>query len=286
LAEAEARIAQVEARIALERGQATRAQRDFDRLPLDVTEAQRALILREPQMAELEGERDAALAARARAEKALAETVLVVPFDAMVISEDVEPGARVAAGDEVARLVATRRFEAELNVPLTALPWIEAGDSVRLVKPGAWPAGVAREGRVTRIGAALSGGGALAEVVVEIEDPLALDPATAGPAVLLGSFLEARIDRAALPDTVALDRRWLRDGDVVWVMDGEDRLAIRPVEVLWRGEETALIAAGLAPGERVVTTTLGTRAEGMALRTGDPAATEATAAAAGAEDGS
>ncbi|MGF1554250.1 MAG: efflux RND transporter periplasmic adaptor subunit [Paracoccaceae bacterium] len=262
LAEAEARVAQIEARIMTERGQAERARRDFERLPLDdITEEQAALILREPQRAELEAERAAARAAVGRARLALDEAVVRAPFDAVVLSAAVAPGTRLAAGEEAARLAATDRFRVALPVALPALAWIEEGRAVRLAKPGVWPGDTARVGRIERGGAELAGGGSLAEVIVSLDRPL-----DAEPPVRLGAFLRATIEAPAVEGAVALDRGHLRDGDRVWVMDEADRLDIREVDVLWRGPERVLVEAGLAPGERIVTTILDTRVEGMALR--------------------
>ena len=60
VAQAEAEMHQIEARIATENGQQERAKRDLDRLPGKLTETQRQLVLRAPQMAALQAELAAA----------------------------------------------------------------------------------------------------------------------------------------------------------------------------------------------------------------------------------
>ena len=67
LAQAAAEILKIEARIAIEDGQQDRAKRDLKRLPGELTDRQRQLILRAPQMAELKAELAVATAARDRA---------------------------------------------------------------------------------------------------------------------------------------------------------------------------------------------------------------------------
>ncbi len=268
LAEAGAEIAQIEAQIRLEQGQRARAERDLARSPLrDLTEEQRALILREPQMNELQARLSAAEARREAARLALDKTVLRAPFDAVVQSEELAPGTVLTAGSEIARLVGTERFRVVLAVPPAALHRIEAAESaeVRLAQPGVWEAGAARSGEIARIRPELSETGRMAEVVVEVADPLARDGA-AGPRLLLGTLLEARILLPAIPGSVAVDRTWIRGESRVWV-DAGGRLEIRQVEIAWAGPETALVTAGLAPGERVVTTLIDTVADGMAIRT-------------------
>jgi hypothetical protein len=41
-------------------------------------------------------------------------------------------------------------------------------------------------------------------------------------------------------------------GAGVWVLGGQDRVSWRPVKLAAVGEETAVLAAGLLPGERFV----------------------------------
>ncbi|MEL6767255.1 MAG: HlyD family efflux transporter periplasmic adaptor subunit [Pseudomonadota bacterium] len=271
--EAEARVSEIEARITMELGQADRARRDFERLPLDVTPTQRALILREPQMAELEAAKAAAVAQRERASAALEKAVVTVPFDAVVLEEAVEAGGILTAGAVAARLAATDSFETRVTLPLTALGWVEPGQSVRLEQPGVWPEGSFRNGIVSRIGAALEEGGTLAVVTVEIPDPLALLPENAGlPAVRLGSYLRAEIAGEALPGAVELPRRYLRPGDTTWVYGADGKLERRDLEIAWRGADVLLVTDGLQPGDRIVTTDLAVYTDGMTLRLEDEAA--------------
>lgn len=272
LARAEAAVEQVRSRILIEEGQQARAQKDLDRVPTTLNEAQRALVLRAPQMAELEAELAAAEAARDAAEVALSKTVVRAPFDAVVISEELAEGATVAANTEVAVLVAADAFRVELAVPVTALDWVdpEDGQTVRVTQPQSWPEGVWRDGRIERLAPDLTQTGRMAELMVSVPDPLAQEPEHAGkPPLLLGSFLQAQIEGREVADAVALPRQYVRDGSKVWVMNAEDRLEIRDVEIAWLGADRVLISGGLDAGERVVTTHLATVADGMRLRVGE-----------------
>jgi RND family efflux transporter MFP subunit len=271
VARADAEMRQIEARISIEEGQHERARRDLERLPAGLTDSQRNLVLRIPQMEALQAELAAAEAAREQALVALSHTVIRAPFDAVVISEQVAAGAALSPGVEAAVLVATDRFDVLLAVPVAALDWInpQAGQILRLTQPGVWPEGSFREGRVERLTAGLRATGRMAELVVTIEDPLARLPENRGkPRLLLGSFLRAVGEGRKVADAVALDRAYLRDNDTVWVMAPDGMLEIRPVEVGWRGAEQVLISGGLAPGDRVVTTPLAVVAPGMELRVG------------------
>lgn len=274
LAEAEADIAEIEARIAIETGQAARAQRDAERSGLQLTDAQRALVLREPQMRQLRAELEAAEAVRDRAALDLAKTRMLAPFNALVLSEEVAPGTAVSAGTEIAELVSADRFTVSIAIPANALNWVDPqeGGTVELSQPGVWPAGQTRQGVIRRRGAQISQTGRMVELIVEVEDPLSRLPENAGkPRLLLGSFLRAEIEGRPVENAVVLDRGYLRDDDKVWVLSAENTLEVRPVAVVWRGAEQVLIASGLAAGEEVVTTNLAVSAPGMTLRLAEEA---------------
>ncbi len=267
--QAEAEIRQIEARIAIENGQQARAKRDLERLPGKLTESQRQLVLRAPQIAQLLAELAAAEAARERALVLLSHTVIRVPFDALVIEEQVAEGTMLSAGSAPATLIAADRFHVVVAVPVSALDWInpKSGQILRLTQPGIWPEGSFREGTVERLTAGLSATGRMAEIVVSIDDPLARQPENRGkPRLLLGSFLRAIGEGRTVENAVALDRAYLRDHDTVWVMTPENRLEVRSVTIAWRGAEQVLISAGLAAGDRVITTPLAVVAPGMEVR--------------------
>lgn len=267
--QAEAEIRQIGARIAIENGQQARAKRDLTRLPGTLTEDQRQLVLRAPQMAQLQAELAAAEAERERALVALSYMVIRAPFDALVIEEQVAEGTMLSAGSTPATLIAADRFHVVVAVPVSALDWInpKSGQILRLTQPGIWPEGSFREGTVERLTAGLSATGRMAELVVAIDDPLARKPENRGkPRLLLGSFLRAIGEGRTVENAVALDRAYLRDHDTVWVMTPENRLEVRPVTIAWRGAEQVLISAGLAAGDRVITTPLAVVAPGMEVR--------------------
>ena len=268
--QARAEIAGIEARILIEEGQAEIGKRELSRLSRNLTAAQRSLVLREPQMAQLKAELAAATASLDQTINAAAKTEVVVPFDSVVISQTIAPGAVIAQGAEAAQLVASDRFNVKLAVPAAALDWIDidAGQPVRITQDGVWSAGQERFGQLVRLSSSLSETGRMAELIAEIPDPLSLKPVNSNrPPLLLGSFVNVALSGEPIEGAVSLNRAWLRDDDTVWVMTPEDKLEIRKVDIAWRGAESVLIREGLTSGERVVTTALSSVSPGMALRT-------------------
>ena len=108
----------------------------------------------------------------------------------------------------------------------------------------------------------------MARVLAVVDDPLAHTPALAGaPALMIGTFVEARIRARPIPDAVRLPLAYLRKNDTVWVM--RDRaLDIREARVVFRDAEYAYITAGLDATNPVVITNLATVVQGAPLRLG------------------
>jgi hypothetical protein len=103
----------------------------------------------------------------------------------------------------------------------------------------------------------------LARVLVTIPDPLARE--TDAPPMILGTIVELKVEGQPLTDVVRLDRDYLRQNNTVWVMvDGA--LDIRDVVVVFSDAEHAYVRSGVEEGEGIVTTSLATVTQGLALR--------------------
>ena len=111
----------------------------------------------------------------------------------------------------------------------------------------------------------------MARVLIEVDDPLGLssteDDPVDGP-LLLDSYVDLVIEGAETRSLFELPREWLRDGSKVWIYSGQ-QLEVRPVDVVWRFEDTVCIDRGLSDGDLVVTSRIATPIAGMKLRHGD-----------------
>ena len=109
--------------------------------------------------------------------------------------------------------------------------------------------------------------GRMAQVLVSVKDPMSLLPEHAGkPRLLVGMYVRAVCEGVRLNDVFKIPEGALRDGSCVWIMTKENKLEIRPVNVLWRDTSSVFIGSGLRSGERLVTSNLATPVEGVALR--------------------
>lgn len=276
LLQRESELQQALAELELEQGRALQAKREYEDLKAERGAALQAtnlpLILREPQLRSAEARVKAAQAAEAQARLNLERTRIRAPFDAQVLDRSVNLGSQVATGDALAQLAGIETYWVEATVPLDQLQWLvfseaPGGGSPVLVRHrAAWAEGEFREGVLDQLVGELEGGTRLARIMVSVQDPLARQPEHAGqPSLIIGAFVEARIEGRKIANAVKLPRALVRGGDTVWLMR-EGALAIQPVNIVYQDAEFAYIDEGLSAGDQVVATNLATVREGIRLR--------------------
>jgi RND family efflux transporter MFP subunit len=273
LRRAQSVLATAESEYALELGQQALARKEFELLGGDdLSPEEKALILREPQKARAEANRESARAAVDGAKLDLERTTITAPFNAIVRERHVDVGMQVSPSSPLATLTDVDTYWVIAPVPVSQLPWLriperagETGALVSVMFEGA----PARQGRVLRLLNELETDGRLAQLLIEVEDPLALKPESDGlPKLLISDFVRVEIDGRWMEDVIALDRRLVRNYDQTWVMNEQDELEIRTLDVVFRGEREVFVRGGLVAGDRVVTTDLASPVNGMKLTTG------------------
>ncbi|MDT7829851.1 efflux RND transporter periplasmic adaptor subunit [Pricia sp. S334] len=259
----------------MEMGRQQVAEQDLALIGGDsLSSEEKELVLRKPQLDAVKANLKAAKASVDQAQLDLRRTTVRAPFDAQVLSRNVTVGSQVSPGDNLGRLVGTDAYWVEMTVPVSQLRWLDfpleqdqTGSSVELRSRTAWKPGETRTGHLYRQVGALDDQTRLSRVLVRVEDPLAQNPGNEGqPPLIIGSFVEARIQAEPVVNVVRLNRDYVRSNETVWVMQ-DKKLQVRKVEILLYDAEHAYILSGLEDGDQVVTTNLSTVAEGVSLRT-------------------
>lgn len=259
--------------LSIEMGRQDVARKDFELVGQEMSEENKALVLREPQLESAKANVEAAKAAVNQAQLDLARTTIRAPFDAHVISRNTNVGAQLAPGAEIGRLVGMDEYWVLANVPMgkvNSLTFSEdgskTGSSVRIYSKN-WPEGKYREGKLFRLVGALDAQTRLARVIISVPDPLVRNAGMdTVPPLMIGAFVECHIEAREIKDVVRLDRDHLRQGGTVWVMH-DGKLQIRKVDIAFQDADYAYIRSGLSDDEQVVTTDLSTVVEGSELRT-------------------
>ena len=267
-------LRQAVADLNIEMGRQNVAQKDYQLLDENLSKEQEELILRKPQLNAARSRVEGARAAVDQAKLDLKRTTIEAPFNAQILSRNVNEGSQVARGDNLARLVGVETYWVEATVPLSKLRWLTfpgddslQGSPVQVRNRSAWQEGAYRKGYLYKLVGSLEDRTRMARVLVSVPDPLAYEKQNSDmPALMIGSFVEANIRAREIRDVVRLDRSYVRDKETVWLMQ-DGKLHIRDVEVAFRDKQYAYIQQGVNEGEQVVTTNLATVVEGAPLRT-------------------
>jgi RND family efflux transporter MFP subunit len=256
--------------LAIEKRRGEVAKREWNSFgEMDASDEQRALAQREPY---LEASRLALKAAQSQLRKAqldLTRTTLRAPFNAMVVSEDVDTGQLISPQSSVARLVGTDEYHVQVSVPVASLRSVRArtedavGSETRIIQRVGQET-IERRGEVIRQLPDLDPGGAMARILVSIENPLGQ---LGDLPLLLGSFVDVAVGAQPIDDAIRLPRVALRNGRNVYVMNDLDQLEIRDVQIAWTEPDAVLVTGGLKANERVITSRIATPVPNMLLRT-------------------
>jgi RND family efflux transporter MFP subunit len=218
-----------------------------------------------------------ATAALSQANRDLARTQVVSPYVGRVREKYVDIGQFVTVGSPVARVYAVDYAEVRLPIPDTEAAYVDLPIDYRgEEQSGQGPPVLLRarfagrdyewQGRIVRTEGELDARTRMIHAVARVEDPYARSDDPDRPPLSVGLFVTAEIEGRAVDGVVTLPREALRRDGQVLVVDDEDRLVMRPVEVLKQDRETVLIAAGLQSGERVCTSPPALAVAGMVVR--------------------
>ncbi len=272
LAEERTNLEQARFEREVESGRQVIAQREWNELQsdLDLEEVNRSLVLREPHLRRAEALMDKAANNIEIAELQISRTVIKAPFNAMVVEESVEVGQLLSPSATICELVGTDEFWIQVTMPFSQLKWIQFPDGD---KPGAEASvildtgdGESTEwkGKVIRLLSDLDPLGRMARMVVSVEDPLGLDKKSDRKLpLLLGSYVEVKIDAGHLEDTLRIPREALHEGNQIWVVGADGLLKIIQADILWLEKETVLISNSLEKGEELVVSDLRVALPGM-----------------------
>jgi RND family efflux transporter MFP subunit len=277
----EAAVEQARLEVQLEKGRQVIAEREWRLLEEDIAldEASQDLALRKPQQKNAKAALEAALSALEQARLQLERTRVYAPFNAVVQEEFVDEGQLVNPQTRLATLIGTDRFWVQVSIPVDRLRWIAFSGTqgtdaskVTVIQEVSGDTQIERPARLVRLLGDLDPVGRMARVLVEIEDPLGLK-AGHNPQelpLMLGAYVRVEIEGKDVEEVFSIPRTSVREGNKVWIMDEEDRLVFRPVEVLHRSKHRVLIRKGLDGGERIVTNSIPSPLPGMKLRTEQP----------------
>lgn len=208
-----------------------------------------------------------------QAELDLQRTELKAPFNAVVQMREVEVGqyinraqsAAVLYGADVVevRVPLANRQLGFLNMPLGNRGEIPADEAPAVDLTGIyggeeqhWP------GRMVRTEASIDANSNTVQSIIRVVQPQ-------GPGAVplpIGLYVQASIEGKQIDEIVALPRSVIRNNNQVLVVDAENKMYFREVEIYRLEENRVLISGGLLPGEYICTSPIQAVVNGMSVQ--------------------
>ena len=275
LSRLKALVAQAQLRLAQEEAEASIARQEWERLGKE--EEPDPLVLRIPQLAEAETSYEAAQAELNQAELNLQRTKIIAPFDGRVRVKKVDVGQVVIPGVPLATIYAVDYAEVRLPVPDDEIGYLDCCLDYRTQNPAELDIDVKLSasyggnfykwsGKIVRVEGEIDPLSHMITLVARIKDPYGRGVQSERPPLAVGMFVEAEIIGRRVDDVAVIPRSALRGEERILIIDKDNKLHFRKVEVLRADFETVIISSGLNEGERICISPLEAVVDGMEVR--------------------
>ncbi|MDI5922259.1 efflux RND transporter periplasmic adaptor subunit [Halomonas sp. LR5S13] len=231
----------------------------------------------------LEAQRERAAVRLAHARQDLADTRFEAPYDLRLAEVEVELHQFVGTGQRLFQAESLAAAEVEAHIPIAMmrrlmaaiLPDEPVGQGLDLDERMDFSAvqaelflagaeGVGWSGELVRVASGLDPATRTVRVVVRVDHPYRDARPPDRPPLQRDMYVRTRLSAPSPEPRLVIPASAVHQGEV-WLVDAEARLERRAVSVAFELGNLAVIATGLAPGERVVVDDLPAAIAGMAL---------------------
>ncbi|MEA2059591.1 MAG: efflux RND transporter periplasmic adaptor subunit [Thermodesulfobacteriota bacterium] len=256
------RVKKARASLELEQGKQKSAEKEllmYEKSE-EYTLEDRSLALRKPQLASAQADLESAVSDLNQARLDLSRTIINAPFDAIVIERHVNQGSCITTQETLASLYGTDTYWVTAFVPSDRIPVLSKKTGQAEVVLTSQTSDIKRKGRLKSITGRIAEKSRLAEVLIEIDDPLGLESGSAP--LLAKDYVALSIKIETVEEIIALPRKYVRDNHYVWIYDN-DKLKIKRINIFWKNRNNVLVREGLFPGEKIITSAITIPVDGM-----------------------
>ncbi len=208
-----------------------------------------------------------------QAQRDLWRTDIRAPYEGLVRSEQVDLGQFVSRGQPVASIYASDSVEVRLPVADNQLAYLDLPLGYRgelsaeisplvILSTTYGGRGYEWRGKLVRTEAEIDSKSRMVKAVVRVNNQNDGDQ----PPLPIGLFVSASIKGRSVDNIVSLPRAALRNQNQVLVIDADNRLRYRPVDVMRFEKDNVIISAGLENGEIVNISPIQTVIDGMRVK--------------------
>jgi RND family efflux transporter MFP subunit len=198
------------------------------------------LVLHEPQLKAAKAKLDMVRQSVDTASADLDKTRITAPFDALVVSRDIQPGSYASTGTQLVELYSTDRLEA--SIPLSDSQWDKLPAPAELLA-GNWPVRLLSddgehswEGYVTRIEQHVNSEDRQRALIVAVDNPLDQEIP-----LYPGTFVRAAIPGRRVSGVWRIPESSLTQDMTIWYVDESSQLVKVQADVLFADSESVYI---------------------------------------------
>ncbi len=214
----------------------------------------------------------------ARAERDITRTTITAPYDGRVRSEHVDVGQFVNRGQAIASLYSTDVAEVRLPIHDEELAYLqlplgnEAGNTIEGPKVILRAQFAGRqhvwEGAIVRTEGELDPKTRMINIIAQVESPY--EQSNGRPPLKVGLFVEAEILGREVAGVYRVPRSALQAENQVYIIDGQNKLVFRDVDILRIVDENVYINGGFNSGETICLSTVNNAVQGMLVQPVSP----------------
>ena len=212
----------------------------------------------------------------------LQRTEIKAPFNAIVETREVELGQYVNRAQSIAVLYGANEVEVRVPLAIRQLGYLDIPLGLQgELPPEQAPAvtltgtyGGAEhhwEGTLVRIEASIDPNSNTVQTIIRVSQPTATIDWTSAEEIKaiplpIGLYVHADIIGKTVDSLISLPRSVIRNNNQVLVVDAENKMYYREVDIFRLEEENVLISGGILPGERVCISPIQAVVDGMAVQ--------------------
>ena len=215
-----------------------------------------------------------------QAELDLDRAEIKAPFNAIIESRDVELGQYVSRAQSVAVVHGADEVEVRLPLAIRQLGYLDIPLGSRGVLSGEQAPNVALlgyyggeahtwKGQLVRTEAVIDANSNTVQTIIRVDQPKSAVTNNVSNSQIplpIGLFVQADIVGKRVDNLIVLPRSVIRNNNQVLVVDSENKMYYREVEIFRLEESRVLISSGLLPGELICTSPIQAVVEGMSVQ--------------------
>lgn len=262
----QASVTQARANLDMELGQAQNALNDYKLSGMRLSKEAKVLALRKPQLASVKAALKIAKADLAKAKLDLKRTTITMPFDGYVLQNHVNQGSYVNNNAQVFDVLASDEFWLEIKVPSAFASILDAEHSAQIATLTQGKNDQPRLAQVLSVLPSVDATDRQIKVLLKIEAPLKSDPFS----IRYGEYLQVTVFAKLFDDALLINNQFVNDDNTIWLVDAQNKLQKRPVDILYRQRDQVWLKAELKEGDVLLKSPLPFMSSGMEVRIQTP----------------